>query len=230
MRKGVQKIYSELVETYELVNHVLTLGLDVFWRKKAAQQAIKFGGNFYLDVCSGTGEMAQYLSKLAENQARIVSVDFSYPMLTKAKEKKHPSNLFFLLGDAKTLPFQAETFDLVIISFATRNLSQRKKILTSHLKEFHRIIKPGGCFINLETSQPQINIIQKIFHAYIKVSVKPLGSLLSGSKSGYRYLSHTIPRFYSAKEFTEILKETGFSHVTHRRLLLGVSAIHTAIK
>lgn len=230
MRKGVQKIYSEVVETYELVNHVLTLGLDIFWRKKAAQQAIKFGGNFHLDVCSGTGEMAQHLSKLAENQTQIVSVDFSYPMLSKAKEKKHSSNLFFLLGDAKTLPFQAETFDLVIISFATRNLCQRKEILTSHLKEFHRIIKPGGCFINLETSQPQIKIIQKIFHAYIKVSVKPLGSLLSGSNSGYRYLSYTIPRFFPAKEFTEILKETGFSQVTHQSLLLGVSAIHTAIK
>jgi len=84
--------------------------------------------------------------------------------------------------------------------------------------------------VNLETSQPSMRIIQKLFHLYIKLTVKQLGVLLSGSKSAYRYLAYTIPRFFPPEEFSSILREAGFGRVTHRSLFLGVSAIHTAIK
>lgn len=230
MRKGVEKIYSEVVDTYELVNHVLTFGLDIRWRKLAARQAAKSNGDLWLDVCSGTGEMTQHLSRLAGKQAKIASVDFSYPMLSKAKGKKHVSDVLFTLADARLLPFPDETFDLVTISFATRNINQSKEILIFHLREFHRILKSGGCFINLETSQPPQKVVRRLFHLYIKLTVKSIGSFLSGSKPGYRYLSYTIPRFYPAKEFSGILQESGFSRVVSQSLLFGVSAIHKAKK
>ncbi|UCC39114.1 MAG: ubiquinone/menaquinone biosynthesis methyltransferase [Candidatus Aminicenantes bacterium] len=230
MRKGVQKIFSEVYETYELTNHVLTFGFDILWRRKAAREAARAGGYYWLDVCSGTGEMAQNLSRLSDGKVKIVSVDFCYPMLAKALEKKHIPNVNFTLAEASVLPFYDETIDLITISFATRNISTREEILRDHLEEFHRVLKPGGHFVNLETSQPPSKLIRKLFHLYIKMTVKPFGSLLSGYKPGYSYLAFTIPRFYTAEEFSSLLYRAGFTRVTYKYLLFGMSAIHKAVK
>ena len=230
MRKGIQKIFSEVAETYELVNHVLTLGLDILWRKKAAREAVRAKGFLWLDVCSGTGEMALNLSRLADEKVKIVSVDFCHPMITRALEKGEIPNLSFVLAESDRLPFPDMAFNLVTISFATRNICPNRGVLVTHLKEFHRVLRPGGHFVNLETSQPSFRIIKRLFHLYIRLTVKQLGFLLSGSKAAYRYLAYTIPRFFPPEEFSSILREAGFARVTHRSLFLGVSAIHTAIK
>lgn len=230
IRKGVQKIYTEVANTYELVNHVLTLGLDIRWRKKAARIAAQKGGTLWLDVCSGTGEMAHNLSALSGEGVKIFAVDFSYSMLKKAMGKKTASNLFPVIAEAGVLPFPDESFDLLTISFATRNLNPKREILESYMEEFSRILKPGGHFVNLETSQPSAKMIRQFFHYYVKWIVKPLGWILSGSKAGYRYLSFTIPRFYAPDEFVQILRQSGYSEVEYTQLLLGVSAIHVAKK
>lgn len=231
MKKGIQKLFSEVSDTYELVNHVLTFGLDILWRRKAALEASKRGGLYWMDVCTGTGEMVFNLSRLADKKkVKIISLDFCHPMLLKAQEKKHSPNVYFTLGEAHSLPFPDEIFDLITISFATRNININKDILKVHLKEFYRVLKPGGYFVNLETSQPSIHIIQRFFHLYVKTLVKPLGLLLSGSKSGYTYLAYTIPRFYPPDELSSIIQEAGFSHVSYRSLFFGVAAIHKAIK
>lgn len=230
MRKGVQRLFTEVARTYELVNHVLTFGLDMVWRRKAAREAVKAGGNLWLDVCSGTGEMALNLSRLADETVKIISVDFSDSMLTRGLKLRTIPQLRWVMADAVHLPFFDDSFDLVTISFATRNININKEVLVAHFKEFRRVLKPGGCFINLETSQPSKKIIQKLFHFYIKSAVKPLGYVISGSKAGYAYLSHTIPRFYSVKELTSLLLDSGFKKVIHRPLFLGIAAIHTAWK
>jgi len=230
IRKGVQKIYTEVAETYELANHVLTLGLDIRWRKKAARIAAQKGGSLWLDVCSGTGEMAQNLSVLSGDGVQIFAVDFSYPMLKKVMEKRNAHNLYPTIAEAGVLPFPNGSFDLVTISFATRNLNPRREILESYIEEFNRILKPGGHFINLETSQPSTKIIRWFFHLYVKWIVKSVGWILSGSIAGYRYLSFTIPRFFAPDGFAEILRQSGFSEVEYQRLFLGVAAIHVAKK
>ncbi len=230
MRKGIQRIFSDVVKTYELVNHVLTFGLDILWRRKAARLASKKGGSHWLDVCSGTGEMALNLSRLAEKRVKIVSVDFCTSMLKRGKEKRNVPNLSPVLADAACLPFPDETFDIVTISFATRNINPRRDVLIDHLKEFCRVLKPEGLFINLETSQPSVKMIQLLFHLYVKLTVKPLGYLISGSKAGYNYLSSTIPRFYPPEKFSSIIREAGFAKVTHRPLFFGIAAIHSAQK
>lgn len=230
MKKGVQRIYAEVAETYELVNHVLTLGLDMYWRKKAAKEAAKASGTLWLDVCSGTGEMVHYLSRLADAKIKIISVDFSSSMLRKALEKRNAKNISFIEAEALRLPFPDETFDLLTISFATRNINHKREYLFSHLREFVRVLKPKGRLVNLETSQPASKLLRKLFHLYTKLVVMPVGALISGSKAGYRYLSFTIPRFCSSEEFTSLLLEAGFRKVDCQRLLFGVSAIHIAEK
>ena len=96
--------------------------------------------------------------------------------------------------------------------------------------EFRRVLKPGGRFVNLETSQPRWGIVRTLFHAYVVVLVRRVGSRISGSTAGYAYLSTTIPKFYGAEELAAILKEAGFAPVSVKRLLCGAAAVHTARK
>ena len=229
MKKGVQKIYKEVAATYEKVNHVLTMGLDILWRKKAATAAAGKSPVLCLDICSGTGEMAQYLIRYI-GETTVVSADFSQEMLTVSRRRNRNAPVLFTLTDAGRLSFADHSFDLVIISFATRNLDSNRARLLAHLKEFHRVLKSGCLFINLETSQPRSPVIRFLFHTYVRLTVRSIGTWISGSKSGYSYLSHTIPRFYSAVQLTELLYEAGFESVEAKTYLFGVAALHTAVK
>ncbi|MDO9547453.1 MAG: ubiquinone/menaquinone biosynthesis methyltransferase [Candidatus Marinimicrobia bacterium] len=230
MNNGIRKIFSEVPKTYELVNHILTFGFDILWRKKAVKIAVRQGGTHWLDVCSGTGETANYLANHANTNTKVYATDFSLPMLTEATKKPNGDRIQFALSDIKQLPFPDDTFDLITISFATRNISANRDALETSFREFHRILKPGGQFINLETGQPQSVIIRRLFHLFVKIFVKPIGSLISGSSAGYTYLSQTIPRFYSTEELASILKTSGFKTVTFKKLLFGIAAIHQSLK
>ena len=230
MNKGVQKIFGEVPRTYELVNHVLTFGMDLICRRRAARIAAAGGGTRWLDVCSGTGEMAANLVRLSRNGTSVFAADFSLPMLSKAAEKKEADRITFVIADVKALPFPDNSFDLITISFATRNINISRDILIEHLKEFHRVLKPGGCFVNLETSQPRFSLTRGLMHLYVKLAVKPIGSGISGSKAGYAYLSHTIPRFYPPEEFAAIIHQAGFGTVTFKRMFGGVIAVHKGVK
>jgi demethylmenaquinone methyltransferase/2-methoxy-6-polyprenyl-1,4-benzoquinol methylase len=230
MSKGVQRIFSQVPYSYELVNHLLTFGLDVIWRRRATLIAAKDGGERWLDVCSGTGETAAYLQKQANGRVSVVTADFSLPMTRIAAQKHEAKQTALTLADAKHLPYPDNTFDLVIISFATRNINNSREGLMEYLQEFRRILRPGGRFINLETSQPQSRLIRWLFHLYIRMTVKPLGSFISGSKSGYAYLSYTVPRFYPADDFMQLLYNAGFRSVGFEHMTLGLAAIHWAIK
>ena len=228
--KEIQKIFSEAAHSYETVNHVLTMGLDMSWRKKAAKHAVQGGGTRWLDVCSGTGNMAALLSKLGEEKTAIVSQDFCLAMMNKARLKPEAEKISFCISNACKLPFPDNTFDLVTISFATRNINENQDVLVQYFREFYRILRPGGRFVNLETSQPQSKIIRKVFHFYIRLIVAPIGCLISGSKTAYKYLSYSIPLFYSAEELSNILYKAGFKTVSFSRLTFGACAVHTSVK
>lgn len=229
MKKGVQKIYREVALTYEKINHILTLGMDILWRKKAAAAAAAAGGRLWLDICSGTGELVRYLAG-KNGHTNIVCADFSSDMLSISRSRNQSPRIHFVLCDAEHLAFSEGSFDLVTISFATRNIDSNRARLLSHLREFHRALRPGGRFINLETSQPGFPVLKALFHTYIRLTVRPIGTWISGSRAGYSYLARTIPRFYSASELTELLYEAGFSRVEVKKYLFGIAALHTAFK
>lgn len=230
MNKGILKIFSEVAHQYELVNHVLTFGFDIPWRKRAAQVAAAGGGTLWLEVCSGTGDMAVNMSKHATPETKIVVSDFSLPMLMKARAKKELEGTTLSLADSLQLPFPDDTFDMVVISFATRNITPTRGRLVSFLQEFHRVLKPDGRFINLETSQPSLTPIRIAFRFYTKQVIKIVGRLISGSKTGYAYLAHTVPRFFNADELSEILRDAGFSKVNYVSMTFGAVAVHQAVK
>jgi demethylmenaquinone methyltransferase/2-methoxy-6-polyprenyl-1,4-benzoquinol methylase len=230
MSAGIQQLYSQIPKTYELLNHILTFGADVVWRKKALSlmpQPVK--GIKCLDICTGTGDMARLLSKRFNHNAIIVGADFSYHMLKEAI-KKSGQGIRYINTEAKTLPFKDNSFDLVTITFATRNLRTSETHLKECLSEIHRVLKPEGIFIHLETSQPASPAFRWLFHRYVKIFIKPVGGLISGSYKAYAYLSRTIPCFYTPKEFSKIIYESGFSHVEYTKLWGGIAAIHNILK
>lgn len=228
MNKGIRKIFSEIHQKYEIVNHILTFGLDIYWRRKSARLATKKDGKLFLDICTGTGEMAWNIKKFGRNNCKVIALDFCYSMLERAKSKRN--SMLFIAGDVANLPFPDEIFDIVTISFATRNLNFKKDNLIKCLIEIKRVLKKGGRFFNLETTQPEIKFGKMLFHAYVKIFVKPLGSFISGSEPAYKYLSWTIPKFYDAEELKKILKEAGFSRVFYKKFFPGVVALHIAEK
>jgi demethylmenaquinone methyltransferase/2-methoxy-6-polyprenyl-1,4-benzoquinol methylase len=230
MANGLQKIYKEVPGTYELINHILTFWLDIRWRNKAARLAASKGGKMWMDVCTGTGEMAVSLKELAGDGTMVVGADFSSPMVKMAASKPESDSINFTICDIANLPFEDDTFDLITISFATRNINKNPEFLKACLREFRRVLKPGASFVNLETSQPKSRILRGIFHLYIRLAVKRLGGRISGSRAGYAYLSSTIPRFYGAEEFTGIIKSAGFESVNCRQMLFGAAAIHEGKK
>ena len=230
MSKDIRNIFSEVPETYELINHILTFGFDILWRKKAAKIAVKSGGTQWLDICTGTGEMALNLCRHAKNGTNVYAADFSFPMLTKAASKPKRKYIKFLISDVKKLPFPDNSFDLITISFATRNINLSRDILTQTFEEFYRILRVNGRLINLETSQPSFFLVRKVLHAYVSLSIKPIGSLISNSKSGYSYLANSIPRFFNPKDLKYIMHQAGFKYIKVKKLMLGAAAIHKGIK
>ena len=228
---SVQKVFSEQVSaTYELVNHILTLGHDALWRRRAARIAAASGGTQWADMCTGTGEMAVYLSRLAPPETTVHAVDFSLPMIEVARKKPEAQNITFVVSDVKALEFPDDSLDVITIAFATRNINLNRDALVKTFAEFYRVLRPGGRFVNLETSQPSSRLIRRLFHAHVKLFVKPVGGLVSGSYKAYAYLKHTIPRFYPPEELSDIMCQAGFKDVTYQKLMFGIAAIHQGIK
>jgi demethylmenaquinone methyltransferase/2-methoxy-6-polyprenyl-1,4-benzoquinol methylase len=174
--------------------------------------------------------MAVCLYGLMPKGTSIKAVDFSPDMLAEARKKPEAKFIEFVTADTSALPFPGEHFDLITMSFATRNINLNRETLVRSFAEFYRVVKPGGRFVNLETSQPSNSIIRNCFHLYVKLIVKRVGYKMSGSRRGYAYLAATIPRFYSTEELADIMREAGFEKVTFKRLLFGVAAIHHATK
>ncbi|MFX1415301.1 MAG: ubiquinone/menaquinone biosynthesis methyltransferase [Promethearchaeota archaeon] len=230
MSRGVQRIFSQVPHTYETINHMLTLGMDILWRRRAAKMAASHGGTRWLEVCSGTSELSIYLGRLAKKQTTLVAADFCLPMLMAAAEKPDADTLGLALADAFRLPFPDGLFDIVTVSFATRNINLNRMKLIEAFREFQRVLRPGGLFVNLETSQPPSRIIRWLFHQYARLLVRPIGYLISGSRVGYGYLSHTVRHFHDAEILGEILSAAGFTRVDFHRMTLGLAAIHRALK
>ncbi len=228
--QAVRAMFAHIPDCYERVNRVLTFGLDSVWRRRAAARGASEGPARCLDVCTGTGETAAELCRRMGQGAVVVALDFSEPMLGKAREKHPPGKMLLCAGAAASLPFAEATFDLVTISFATRNLNTGKEALPACFREFRRVLKPGGRFLNLETSQPPSSVMRALLHWYARLVVRRGGYALSGSRAPYEYLSSTMRRFHTAQDLARILREAGFSKVDWCHLSLGVSALHLAVK
>ncbi len=230
MEGELEKIYSEIPGRYEIANHVLTLGLDRPWRRRAARLAARSGGDRWIDLCCGTGAMTIPLKRLAGRGCRVFAADFSMPMLSRARRKRETDGIHFLLSDIDALPFPDGYFDLVTVAFAARNIDRGGDTLVHSFREILRVLRPGGRFVNLETSQPRNPFARMLFRSYVRMLVSRVGGAIGGYREGYSYLSGSILRFHSRDSLSRILREAGFSEVESVPLFLGAAALHIAFR
>jgi demethylmenaquinone methyltransferase/2-methoxy-6-polyprenyl-1,4-benzoquinol methylase len=228
--RAIKAMYARIDRGYELVNHLFSFGLDVSWRRRAARRATDRGGARWLDLCTGTGEMASELARSgAAVGALVVGTDFSLPMLRVAKAKRaDESGVSLVLADARELPFADGAFDVVTISFATRNL--RDGPLGPFFAEVLRVLAAGGRFVHLETSQPESRFVKALFRLYVRSAITPLGVLVTGAAGPYRFLTRSVERFFGRDEFAAVLLDAGFESVSSETVMLGAVAIHEAVK
>ncbi|MFH1381730.1 MAG: ubiquinone/menaquinone biosynthesis methyltransferase [Chloroflexota bacterium] len=231
--KPLYGMFTDIPRRYDLVNRIITLGLDKRWREQAARECIASQPQQILDLCCGTGDLAINIARLAKFYVGITGLDYSQPMLdiaAKKAEQLAKVKITFTRSDAATLPFDDEYFDTVGISFAFRNLTYKNPLSQYHLAEIWRVLKPGGRCVIIETSQPEQKIVRMFLHLYLRSFVFWVGYWLSGNRAAFRYLSESAARFYTPGEVKELLLMAGFSEVVPHPLFLGAVSLYVAVK
>ena len=225
-KEFVKYIFNDISTTYDFLNHFLSLGIDVLWRRKFIKSLNFSNGDKVLDVATGTGDVAFAIRKKYDTD--IIGLDLSVNMLEIAKKKLKKfkiDDIDFIEGDAEKLPFDDNTFDKIVISYGLRNLGDCQK----GIEEFHRVLKPEGKLGILEFLQPQSTIIAKIFKFYFNNILPRIASLFSNSKA-YRYLPESVENFMSPNELKVLLKEVGFNNISSKNMSFGITTIINANK
>jgi demethylmenaquinone methyltransferase/2-methoxy-6-polyprenyl-1,4-benzoquinol methylase len=228
--RKVEEMFSRIAPRYDLLNHVLSLGLDIGWRKKVARETGEFKCNRILDVCTGTGDMAIDLCRFCKGTARVEALDFSPALIEIGKKKVKKANLedriTFREENAEKLPFENDRFDAVTITFGLRNIDNRLKAV----KEFYRVTASGGRFVCLEFSQPTNKVLKNAYSLYLFKVVPFVSKILGSDPAAYRYLGDTIRDFPSSSELVKLLESAGWKEVSYRKLAGGIVAIHRGTK
>ena len=221
-------MFNNISHRYDLLNRVLSLGIDVGWRKVVVKTLKPFKPQRILDVATGTGDLALSLTKL--NPQEIIGVDISAGMLEmgrkKVKSKAKDALIKMELGDSENLPYPSHHFDAVTVAFGVRNFENLEK----GLQEILRVLKPGGVLAVLEFSQPENALFKGVYTFYFKNILPGIGKLVSKDASAYTYLPDSVQAFPYGKAFVEILEKTGFVSASSKPLTQGIASLYTAIK
>ncbi len=223
-----REMFNGISSTYDFLNHVLSFGIDVLWRKKAIRILGKNHPKRILDVATGTADFA--IEALSLNPNKVIGIDVSSGMLELGKEKIKRRNLEskieLLLGDSENIPFQDNEFDALSVAFGVRNFGD----LNKGLSEMRRVMKPDGTLVVLEFSKPKGFIIKGLYGIYFGKILPLAGRLISGHSTAYTYLHNSVNRFPEGEEFIRILKNIGFKNTSMKRLSFGVATIYSAQK
>jgi demethylmenaquinone methyltransferase/2-methoxy-6-polyprenyl-1,4-benzoquinol methylase len=230
--RPLQKMFEAVPPRYDLINRLFTLGMDKKWRSRALLQCLAAQPSRVLDLCCGTGDMALGLAS-SQSSLTVLGLDYSQPMLNLAAHKAgelNMGNISWISGNAAQMPLGDASLDCVGISFAFRNLTYNNPLAGAHLAEVRRILRQGGRYVIVESSQPQNAIIRWFFRLYLRSVVFWLGWLISGNRGAYRYLSRSAAEYYDAREVRQMLLQAGFSDVNSCPLFFGAACIHVATK
>ncbi len=226
----VRRMFDAIAARYDLLNRVMTFGLDQGWRRFAAREvAAGFRGRRVraLDVGTGTGDFLPIIRQ-ALPQASVVGVDFSLPMMQAGlgKVDQLGGRAGFIGGDALRLPFADDTFDAITTGFAMRNVAD----LPATLRELRRVVRPGGRLACLEVAQPSHWLLRWGHRLYFNHIVPRIGRLISGHGQAYTYLPQSAGRFPPPGELCNLLRAAGWGHPRYHLLGLGAVAVHLAEK
>lgn len=220
-------MFSQIAWRYDLLNSLLSLGLDKRWRRAAARAAFAGGAQRVLDVATGTADLALEL-KRTRPSAEVVGVDFAEPMLAIGRRKAEKKGLEVTLeqGDGLNLPYPDASFDALTVAYGLRNFAD----VGRGLREFYRVLRPGGRVVVLEFPPPPKGIFGKLFRFYFLQVLPRVGGWLSGQRRAYAYLPESVLQFPPPAELARLLETAGFAGVRYRLQTFGVSALHTGEK
>ena len=227
-KEQVAQMFDNISENYDGLNRVISLGIDVKWRKKVAEIVGKNNPKQILDIATGTGDLAIMMASLQPD--RIVGLDISAGMLEVGKQKIEKANLAskieMVVGDSEEMPFENNTFDAITVSFGVRNFAHLNKGIT----EIARVLKPTGVLVILETSNPTKFPFKQGYKFYTNFILPIIGKLFSKDKVAYSYLSESANSFPFGEAFNNILQKNGFTHTKDTPVTFGVATIYTASK
>ena len=224
----VETMFDSISGKYDLMNRLITFGIDKSWRQKAIKLLKKDSPKIILDVATGTADFA--IAALELKPEKIIGVDISNNMLHVGREKilnKGAQGIIELIqADSENLPYPDNFFDAATVGYGVRNFED----LMRGLQEIHRVLKPKGRLVILETSQPKANFARFVVQLHAKFVVKTLGKLISRNDKAYEYLPESAKHFPCGDDFVEILNKCGFKETTCTPLFLSVSSIYQAKK
>lgn len=224
----VAQMFNSIAGKYDFLNHFLSAGIDIYWRKKAIGLLQKSAPKQILDIATGTGDFA--IEALKVNPDKVTGVDISEGMLGVGREKLQKKGLTgkieLLSGDSENLQFEANSFDAVTAAFGVRNFENLEK----GLSEMNRVLKPGGRVVILEFSKPTAFPMKQGYNFYFKNILPVFGKLISKDQSAYTYLPESVQAFPDGKAFLAILEKVGFRNTQWQSLTFGICSIYTGIK
>lgn len=227
-KEQVAQMFDNISENYDGLNRVISLGIDVSWRKKVVKLVSEVNPKKILDIATGTGDLALMMAEL--NPDKIVGLDISPGMLEVGKQKVNKANLSdkieMVVGDSENIPFEDNTFDAITVSFGVRNFENLDKGLT----EIYRVLRPGGKFVVLETSNPTKFPFKQGYKFYTNFILPVIGKLFSKDKVAYSYLSESANSFPFGEAFNNILTKNGFKNANSLPVTFGVASIYTSTK
>jgi len=229
--RQVQKMFSDIAPRYDFLNRLLSCGRDRYWRKQLVNRLSPQAGERFLDIATGTADIALgIIRKAPRDSVQVVGMDFSEKMLELAQQKidsQDKSNFIRLeSGSAESLPFEDHYFDGTTTAFGVRNFSD----VDQSLREMHRVIKPGGRCAILEFSLPQNSILKALYRFYFEFLLPKVGRLISKHPSAYTYLPKTVASFPVRKEFSSMMQQAGFIDVTYQEMTFGIVILYTGVK
>ena len=226
----VNKVFESVSPKYDLMNDLMSFGMHRFWKKIAVRATKSKKNDVVLDLAGGTGDITFYLSKIVGDNGRIILSDINEKMLTLGREKLINQgllrNITYVQANAEMLPFKANFFDSVIISFGLRNVTEKDKALS----QIYRVIKPGGKLVILEFSKLTVPAWNRLYDLYSFNFLPFLGESIAKDKHSYQYLVESIRKHPDQETLKGMMYTAGFDKVFYRNLSLGIVAIHTGYK
>ncbi len=227
-KEQVTQMFDTISENYDGLNRVISFGIDIKWRKRVVAILKMKKPEILLDIATGTGDLA--INLVQTGARKIVGLDISPGMLEVGKRKvleKHMEKTIEMIeGDSENLPFEDNMFDAVTVAFGVRNFETLEK----GLSEIHRVLKPTGTIVVLETSVPTKTPYKQGYHFYTKNILPRIGRLFSKDDSAYAYLSESASVFPHGENFNNILRKIGFIDVVNKPQTFGVASIYVATK
>ncbi|MDH5607950.1 MAG: bifunctional demethylmenaquinone methyltransferase/2-methoxy-6-polyprenyl-1,4-benzoquinol methylase UbiE [Cyclobacteriaceae bacterium] len=227
-KEQVAEMFNNISGKYDFLNHFLSLGIDIWWRKKAIRQLRDLKPAQILDIATGTGDLA--IAALSLHPEKVTGVDISEGMLKvgreKLKRKSLDTKIELLAGDSENLPFADNKFDAVIVAFGVRNFENLEK----GLSDMYRVVRPGGRVVILEFSRPRTFPFKQLYQFYFKWILPKIGKIVSKDQAAYTYLPDSVQAFPDGEDFLRILTKIGFQQTQCKPQTFGISSIYIGIK